>query len=168
MMRKAALALAVYAAACSPDPAQQAREDTAAVAAVNAAQNRIPPLKALGLEQLSPEDFSRMDDTGASCAFYLGTVPQAHALMVARPSYGWIKIDSELIRLTSDSGSNASPLGTRSHYTGKDLTVRIEPRSADSAASHEPRQIVPAQLIVRDRWDRVVFAAAGEQRCAAQ
>lgn len=167
-MRKAVLALALLGAACSPDPARQARDDAAAVAAVNAAQNRIPPLKALGLEQLSSEDFSRMDDTGASCAFYLGTVPQAHALMVSRPSYGWIKIDSELIRLTSDSGSNPGPLGTRSHYTGKELTVRIEPRSGDSAASHEPRQIVPAQLILRDRWDRVVFAAAGAQRCAAQ
>lgn len=167
-MRKAVLALALFAGACSPDPAQQAHEDAAAVAAVNAAQNRMTPLKALGLEQLSPDDFARMDDTGASCAFYLGTMPQAHALMVARPSYGWIKIDSELIRLTSDSGSNAGPLGTRSHYTGKDLTVRIEPSSGASAASREPRQIVPAQLILRDRWDRVVFAAAGEQRCAAQ
>lgn len=167
-MRTAVLALALFFAACSPDPAQQAREDAAAVAAVNAAQNRIPPLKALGLEQLAPEDFARMDDTGASCAFYLGTVPQATALMVARPSYGWIKIDSELLRLISDSGSTAGPLGTRNHYTGKELTVRIEPRSADSAISREPRQIVSAQIIVRDRWDRVVFAAAGEQRCASQ
>lgn len=167
-MRKAVLALALLGAACSPDPAQQAHEDAAAVAAVNAAQNRIPPLKALGLEQLAPEDFARMDDTGASCAFYLGTVPEAHALMVARPSYGWIKINSELMRLISDSGSKVGPLGTRSHYTGKDLTVRIEPRGGDGAASREARQIVPAQIIVRDRWDRVVFAAAGEQRCASQ
>ena len=167
-MRKAVLILAMFLAACSPDPAQQAREDAAAVAAVNAAQNRIPPMKALGLEQLAPEDFARMDDKGASCAFYLGTVPEARALMVARPSYGWVKIDSELLRLISDSGSTAGPLSTRSHYTGRDMTVRIEPRSGDRAASAQPRQIVPAQIIVRDRWDRVVFAAAGEQRCAAQ
>ena len=167
-MRKAVLALALIAAACSPDPAQQAREDAAAVAAVNAAQNRIPPLKALALEQLSPGDFARMDDKGASCAFYLGTVPEAHALMVSRPSYGWIKVNSELMRLISDSGSSTGPLGTRSHYTGADLTARIEPGNAGRMASDEPRQIVSAQLIVRDRWDRVVFAAAGEQRCAAQ
>ena len=167
-MRKAVLILALFFAACSPDPAQQAREDAAAVAAVNAAQNRIPPMKALGLEQLTPEDFARMDDKGASCAFYLGTVPEARALMVARPSYGWVKIDSELLRLISDSGSTAGPLSTRSHYTGRDMTVRIEPRSGDRVASAQPRQIVPAQIIVRDRWDRVVFAAAGEQRCASQ
>lgn len=167
-MRKAVLALALLGAGCTPDPASQAREDAAAVAAVNAAQNRIPPLKELGPGRLTSEDLSRMDDNGTSCAFYLGTERQNRALMVARPSYGWIKIDSELIRLISDSGSEAGPLGTRTRYTGKDVTVRIEPRSGSPATSHEPRQIFPAKLIVRDRWDRVVFATAGEQRCAAQ
>ena len=163
-MRHAVLVLTLLAAACGPSPEDKAREDAAAIAAVNAAQNRLPPIKALSLEQFTPGDFARMDDTGASCAFYAET----RAIAMARPSYAWIKLDGELIRLVSDSGSANGPLGTWAHYTGRALSLRIEPVGAAKADSTQPRQAGPAQLVVTDSWDRAVFAVAGSMRCAAQ
>lgn len=163
-MRRAILALTLLAAACGPSPEDKAREDAAAIAAVNAAQNRLPPIKALSLEQFTPGDFARMDDTGASCAFYAET----RAIAMARPSYGWIKLEGELMRLVSDSGSATGPLGTRTHYTGRALSLRIEPSDATAVDSVEPRQAGSARLVVYDSWDRAVFTVAGSTRCAAQ
>ena len=163
-MRAAILALTLLAAACGPSPEDKAREDAAAIAAVNAAQNRLPPIKTLSLEQFTPGDFARMDDTGASCAFYA----ESRAVGMARPSYGWIKLEGELIRLVSDSGSTAGPLGTWTRYTGRALSLRIEPVGAAIADSAQPQQTGPAQLVVTDSWDRAVFAVAGSMRCAAQ
>lgn len=168
MIREAVLILALMLGACGQSPEEMAREDEAAVAAVKAAQNRIPPPSALSPEQFGPDDFARMDDHGASCAFYLGSVPDARAVLMARPSYGWIKLEGDLLKLVSDSGSDAGPLGTWTRYAGKDISIRIEHKRADRVASEAPRQEAPAQLMVRDRWDRVVFAAAGSLRCAAQ
>lgn len=163
-MRAAVLALILLAAACGPSPEDKAREDAAAIAAVNAAQNRLPPAKALSLEQFTPGDFARMDDTGASCAFY----SEARAIAMARPGFGWIKLDGELIRLVSDSGSAAGPLGTYSRYTGRALSMRIEPAGAAATATVQTRLEMPAMISVFDQWDRVVFGLAGQMRCAAQ
>ncbi|WP_309623187.1 hypothetical protein [Novosphingobium sp.] len=164
-MRRAVLVLTLLsAAACGPSPEDKAREDAAAIAAVNAAQNRLPPIKALALEQFTPADFARMDDTGASCAFYSET----RAIAMARPSYGWIKLDGELIRLVSDSGSQVGPLGTYSHYTGRALTMRIDPAGAAAEATNQTRLAMPAMISVHDQWDRVVFGLAGDLRCASQ
>lgn len=167
-MRAALLLMLVTLTACGPSAEEQAREDAEAIAAVNAAQNRIPPIKALAPQQFTAEDFARMDDKGASCAFYLGSAPEARAIMVARPHFGWMKVDRELIQMTSDSGSGAGPLGTYTRYAGRENTVRIEAQNPDRMGSTAPQQVIPGQLMVRDRWDRVIFAAAGELRCAAQ
>ena len=163
-MRRAILALTLLAAACGPSPEDKAREDAAAIAAVNAAQNRLPPVKTLSLAQFTPDDFARMDDTGASCAFYA----ESRAIAMARPSYGWIKLEGELIQLVSDSGSAAGPLGTYSRYTGRALSLRIEPAGAAAAATMQTRLEMPAMISVFDQWDRVVFGLAGYMRCAAQ
>jgi hypothetical protein len=163
-MRAAVLVLSLLIAACGQSPEDKAREDAAAVSAVNAAQNRLPPLKALALERFMPDDFARMDDTGASCAFY----SEDRAMAMARPSYGWIKLEGELLQLVSDSGSTAGPLGTYSRYTGRKLSMQIEPAGAASVGALQTRQTMPAILSVSDQWDRTVFVLGGYIRCASQ
>ena len=163
-MRAALLVLTLLIAACGQSPQDKAREDAEAVAAVNAAQNRLPPLKALALERFTPDDFARMDDTGASCAFY----SEDRAIAMVRPSYGWIKLEGALTRLVSDSGSGPGPMGTYSRYTGREMSLRITPTGAASADAMQTRQTMPAMISVTDQWDRDVFGLGGYIRCASQ
>ena len=132
-MRHAVLVLTLLAAACGPSPEDKAREDAAAIAAVNAAQNRLPPIKALSLEQFTPGDFARMDDTGASCAFYAET----RAIAMARPSYAWIKLDGELIRLVSDSGSGFT-------WAGNSQSNRLTPWNNDPVSDAPGEALAPS------------------------
>lgn len=164
-MRTIAVILLLAAlSACEKNAEQRKAEDAAAIAVVNAAQNRLPPLKMVTPEPLQEADLARIDASGPGCLFGNadGTAPP---LLMMVGSFGWIKIEGEVIRLAGDSGSAATPARTWSHYSGKAFTLRIEPIDAAAAATGDPGRSYPANLVVRDAYDRVVYRVAGLQDC---
>ncbi|MEQ1497020.1 MAG: hypothetical protein ABL914_00030 [Novosphingobium sp.] len=167
-MRHWILGLSILLGGCQANPQQKPFDDPEVIAALEEAQRRIPPFKALAPEQLSPGDFTQMDDNGGSCAFYLDSAPDARALLVTRPNFGWIKLEGQLLRLGVVKRSAAGPFGTRIQYLGRQLDLRLEPSEPDQAAPAGERQIIPGQIVINDAWGRAVFVAAGKLRCAAQ
>lgn len=108
-----------------------------------------------------------MDDVGSRCT--LPVDPDGHAIpqLVTMGSYGWIKLDGELIRLAADTSSQPGYGKTWSRYTGKQLTLRIEPtesRAAPVTANGVHRLV---RLTVRDAWQRVIYEKSVWQACAA-
>jgi hypothetical protein len=166
MMRKLTLIAVLLVAGCGKDPVQQRREDDQAVAAVNAAQNRLPPPKPFRPEPLTVEDLARMDDVGARCILPADPAGPAIPQLVTMGSYGWIKLDGELIRLVADTAGQPGNNRTWSRYTGKELTLRIEPaeaRAAPITANGVHRRV---RLTVRDAWQRVIFETTVWQACS--
>ncbi len=158
-MRKSVLGLSVLLAACQAEPQTSALDDPAAIAAVTGG----PKVAVLDPQQFLPSDFAQMDDQGASCALYL----QDRAVFLARPHFGWIKLDGQLRRMKAQGG--AGPLGTRSQYHGSGLRVELVPSgAAGDTASSQPRQELPAQIIITDRDNNTVFGVVGSMRCAVQ
>jgi hypothetical protein len=145
--------------ACGENPERKRAADEADIAAVEAAQGRLPPLQALEPELLETEDLGRMDIGGAGCTIRLERDP-ARPLFVAAKALGWMKRDGELIKLAADTGSTQSPGLTWSRYTGRELTVRIE--SIQLSASPD---MAPVTVTIRDAYDRVIFRAAATRQC---
>lgn len=161
---RCSLVLLALLSACGQSKEGRARDDAAAIAAVKAAQNQLPPIRLIVPEALLPDDLGRIDASGGRCSLVLpsGAAP----VLVTMGSYGWIKLDSELIKLAADIGSDHGPVRTWSHYVGKQITLRVEPADTDTAPGSGPvRHRV--KLVVRDAWDRIVFAADGAQACQA-
>lgn len=167
MMRKLTLIAVLLVGACGKDPVQQRREDDQAVAAVNAAQNRLPPLKPLRLQQLTSEDLGRMDDVGSRCTLPADPTGPAIPQIVTMGSYGWIKLDGELIRLAADTSSQPGYGKTWSRYTGKELTLRIEPAESPAAPATAKDVHRLVRLTVRDAWQRVIYETSAWQACTA-
>ncbi len=168
MMRKLTLIAVFLLAACGKNPAEQLREDDQAVAAVNAAQNRLPPVQPFVPEFLSSEDMARMDGAGGRCSYHFpGPHGRSNFVLVTMGSFGWIKNDSELIKLAADTGSAGAPARTWTHYTGRNLTLRIDnPRPSMHAPPNSHALVEDlVTLTVRDQYDRAIFREELAQDC---
>ena len=125
--------LGLALAACGPSAEQQRKSDDRDVAAVEAAQNRLPPTKAVALQFLAPADQARMDGAGGRCAYGNGGAQQTDPVLVTMGSFGWIKVRGELTKLAADSGSEPGPVRTWTHYTGQEITLRVLPDESSAA-----------------------------------
>ena len=152
-------------AACGPNAEQQRKDDDKDVAAVEAAQHRLPPTEAVALQLLLPEDQARMDGVGGRCAFSNREAAQTDPVLVTMGSFGWIKVKGELIKLAADSGSEPGPVRTWTRYTGRENTLRILPAETRTAPSDSIRTRQLVRLVMRDAWDREVSAADLVQDC---
>lgn len=158
------LALLVGASACENEPsaAEMAARSEADVAMVREAQNRRPPLEELYPEPITRADIDRGDLFAASCTMQHPS--GAHALALAFADNGYLKIDGELVRFAADKGSVSQPLDTWSKYDGREYSFSLRLDKAEAAEGHVVENL-PARMLVRDRFDRIVFDYSGTARC---
>ena len=161
------LPLMLAACACSSeDHAANEAEDARVVQAVRKA-NAAPP----GIVEVTPEpllspDIERWDLYGQSCAYAPGT--SLGARVIAREGDAFMKIDGDLVRFASDSGSREMPMRTRSVYNGREFSLRLEIVDHDKEASLKSGPgTYEGTIWLRDQWDRVVYQGSGTVSCAA-
>ena len=165
MWRHWLLALVLLASACGPElsPAQKAAEDAKAVAMVEAAQDRHPPLRPLAPQPLTAQDIERGQLFGAGCGFEPagGTQP----ILLARAKRAVMKLEQRPTSFASDPGGVQLPLGTWEHYVGKGLSLRIAKAEGNGLGGGDEAMQWPARLTVRDQYDRIVYVGEGTLRC---
>ena len=136
-----------------------AAEDDQAIAAVEAAQKRIPAAVFVTLQPISASN-------DLPCAF---NVPASVKPPVFRfgPGAGTVMIDGIVKAFSADSGSIEIYPGVRQQYDGKEFSVYIQ-LDADDPANRGNANYWPAKLTMSDRYERTVFFGVGMVTCGAQ
>lgn len=163
-MRVAIILGCLVVAACGPTEEERRADDAADVAAVNAAQNRLPPVVPVRPELLIGGDMERIDASGPGCTITIGDT-LGPPVFVAVGSYGWIKLDGLMIKFAGDTGSERGPEKTWTRYTGRERTLRIEDADAMPLSTGEGAGDSDVVLTMRDAWDRVVYRGNGWRTC---
>lgn len=155
MARPFALLALVLLASCAdePTPEEQRLIDDAAVAAVEQANARVPPVEEVRPQIITDADVAEAAIEGAHCTFMPGT--NSGPRLIARPRDAFIKLDGEVLRLAADAGSLELAGGTRTIYNGRAIEVRL--------AMHEGEGTVT----ILDPYHREVYAGSGTVACVA-
>ncbi len=134
-------------------------EDDQAIAAVEAAQKRMPPAVFVTLQPISAS-------SDLPCAF---NVPASVKPPVFRfgPGAGTVMIDGVVKAFAADSGSIEIYPGVRQQYDGKEFSLQIQ-LDADDPANRGNANYWPAKLTITDRYDRPVFFGVGMVTCGVQ
>lgn len=160
--------LTIMLAGCSSeadreDVAAKAREDEAAIAAVEAAQT--PPPQPVKLSAITFPDVERENLFGAGCNF----APKGGgmgAIAMAQNQAGYLKIDNKVVRFAPDAGSKELFYGARQKYTGTSNSFELVLDGEGKQSSYEVTDY-SGRLVVRDSADRVVYDAQGLVQCGA-
>lgn len=151
------LGLAALLTACqSPSPEEQAAADARAVARVEAAQEMKPPVQPVMPEPvpLTARKVFKLSEAG--CDFRSDPQPGAEPLLIAGRAKAVLRINGQPAILAADSGSPELPFGARVKYSGRQHWAQLTREPATGEGT----------LILRDRYDRVVYAATGPLDCA--
>lgn len=165
------LSLGLLSAACSKAPRQS---DEQAIAQVEAIQNERAPAREVAPEPILYPDIMQGKLIAAGCNFVADGGGMG-AVLMAQADRGVIKLGGHLVALAADKGSARMPLGSWSHYVGRDYALtftRIEGASASASASASTpsggsvqAQTFRAQVVISDADARAVYAAKGEAQC---
>ncbi|HIQ16638.1 MAG TPA: hypothetical protein EYH41_01305 [Novosphingobium capsulatum] len=165
------LSLGLLSAACSKAPRQS---DEQAIAQVEAIQNERAPAREVAPEPILYPDIMQGKLIAAGCNFVADGGGMG-AILMAQADRGVIKLGGHLVALAADKGSARMPLGSWSHYVGRDYALtftRIEGASASASASagtpfggSVQAQTFRAQVVISDADARAVYAAKGEAQC---
>lgn len=164
-MRAVLLLLLPALAACGQSAEEKRAADEADVAAVEAAQKRMPPLAPMRPQMLLEEDIARIDAAGPGCVLRIGE-GLSPPVLITVGSFGWLKLDDEIVKVAGDSGSERGPAQTWTRYSGKQATLRIGFNDGDIAPSGAPGEGHAVTLTMRDAYDRVVYRGQGMQTCS--
>ncbi len=156
------LVLAGCGDADAPDGPVQS--DAQAVTMVEAANDVLPPLVPMVPEAILETDVATFDIGGAACQYASGTSqgPQ----VIASESDAYIKLDGEVTRLASDSGSRELPFGSRSRYSGREYSLQLEVIGEGNQTGYEVVEYEGA-VSLRDRYEREIFRGSGPALCGA-
>ena len=166
MLRLTALAALILLSGCGRllSPEEQKRRDAEDVAAVEAMQKVMPPIKPIALQPITLAEITAKNLSGAGCSF---GKTSAQPLALALVGRAVIKVDDATELLISDNGGNKLEAGAWEHYLGKVHTLTLKrvpgPGTPGAAKSTE----YAGELIVRDAWDRNVYSAQGVLNCGA-
>jgi len=147
-----------------PSPEEQAMADARDVALVEAANEVMPPLDEVTPEPILLPDIERYDLYGEACNYAPGT--SLGTRVVAREADAFVKIEGEIHRLAADPGSRELPLHTRTLYSGKEYSLRLNMVPQDDAEAEETPDY-EGTVILRDQWGRVVYEGTGLAQCKA-
>ena len=155
----AALAVLFVLTACGENltPEEQALRDERDIAMVERANNSMPPLKEVTPEPLLYPDIERNDLLGAACNYAPGT--SLGTRVIAREADAFMKVDGEVIRFAADPGARELPLRTRSLYTGREYSLRLQIAGGAEAGDYT------GQVTLRDSRGRVVYEGEGPAQC---
>lgn len=159
MTRYVALIAALLATGCTKQaPQERAISDAEAVAAVEAAQNREPPLVAVNLEPITRADIDRYNLHDKGCQL-VRAVDRGDPLVLVNDGRAMVRVAGDVLPLAADVGG--AQLGTRAwqYYSGKRFALTLKPVGGAPLPS-------PGELQLRDAWGRVVFATTGTLSCA--
>ncbi|WP_197274709.1 hypothetical protein [Novosphingobium sp. AAP83] len=138
--------------------------DAEAIAAVNAAQDIKAPVEPLALQPILSPDITKNKLHGTGCAF----VPEGGgigAVLLAQDKRGVIKVGNALVILAPDTGSAQMPLGSWSHYTGKENALTLT--ASSPATPLGTGQQFKGKLVITDEHERPVYSASGDFQCRA-
>jgi hypothetical protein len=166
-MKRLAWFLPLLLAGCGdrePTAAERNAREVADIRAVEKAQD-IPPTP-VTLEVIGYPDIEKNDLHGAGCAFApkdggLGT------LALAQERAAYIKVDGKLERLAADIGSPTLPTGARGKYDGKVHSLVLDIAEGEGKQHAMEAMNYPAELMVRNERDQVVYQASGTAQCGA-
>ena len=165
MRRYYIAALALAAISCSAEPeAVSDADQQRLVESVRLANDAKPSIVEVTPEPLLQPDIERWDLYGQACAYAPGT--SLGARVIAREGDAFMKIDGELVRFASDSGSRKLPMRTYSLYNGRAYSLRLE--IADEGAAVNLKNgpgTYEGTIWLRDQWDRVVYQGSGTVSC---
>ena len=161
-----AIAALLVLAACKrePTPEEQAMADARDVAMVEAANEVMPPLEEVTPEPILLPDIERYDLYGEACNYAPGT--SLGTRVVAREADAFVKVEGEVHRLAADPGSRELPLHTRTLYSGKEYSLRLNMVPQDGAEAGEAPDY-EGSVILRDQYGRVVYEGTGLAQCKA-
>ena len=167
MRRHYIAALTLAAIACSAEPEVVSDADQQRlVESVRLANDAKPSIVEVTPEPLLQPDIERWDLYGQACAYAPGT--SLGARVIAREGDAFMKIDGELVRFASDSGSRELPMRTYSLYNGRAYSLRLEiaDEGEEISVKSGPGNY-EGTIWLRDRWDRVVYQGSGTVSCAS-
>lgn len=166
-MRKAlGVAALLVLAGCEREatPEEQAMADARDVAMVEAANEVMPPIEEVTPEPILLPDIERYDLYGEACNYAPGT--SLGTRVVAREADAFVKIEGEVHRLAADPGSRELPLHTRTLYSGKEYSLRLNMVPQEGAEAGETPDY-EGSVILRDQYGRVVYEGTGLAQCKA-
>ncbi|MFC4255669.1 hypothetical protein GRI97_17705 [Altererythrobacter xixiisoli] len=176
-MRKLAVCgTLLWLAACTEpvSPEEQRRADEQMVAAVEQANNAPPPVELITPDPILDADMQRHDMDGPGCIYAPGT--NLSTRVVARETDAFMKLGGRITRFAADPGSRELPSGTRTLYSGRGHTLRLnilahpdpsQPASPDTETP-EPdgeQHAEQGSIMLRDAFGRVVYEGSGFAEC---
>ena len=162
-----ALGLVLLLGACEEglSPEERAARDARDVAAVEAGNSSLPPPQSISPQVIGYPDIEKYNLFGAGCSFAPGN--SMGAIVLALDDIAYIKLEDDIIRLASDTGSSELPLGAHSNYDGKEYQVELALEEDKGVISGEETMTFPGFVIIRDANDQVVYQADGAVQCGA-
>lgn len=162
-----ALGLLLLLGACEDElsPEERAARDARDVAAVEAGNSTNPPPQPISPQVIGYPDIEKYNLFGAGCSFAPGT--SMGAIVLAMDDTAYIKLEGEIIRLASDTGSSDLPLGAHTQYDGKEYQIELALEEDEGVLSGEETMTYPGFAIIRDANDQVVYQADGAMQCGA-
>ncbi len=167
MLRLLGLAAVIALGGCGQtvSPEEKKQRDAADVAAVEAMQKIVPPIKPLALQAITLEEITAKNLSGAGCSF--STTTAAQPIVLALVGRAVIKQDDHIDLLISDNGGAKLEAGAWEHYVGKDNTLTLKRTPGDGTPGVAVSTQYAGELIVRDAWERIVYSARGTINCGA-
>lgn len=136
-----------------------AAEDARAIAAVEAAQLRLPPVDFVTLQPIAEND-------GQPCAFNFSVSARPPVFRFG-PDAGRIVIDGNVKSFAADHGSVEIYPGVRQEFDGKEFSLQLQ-HDVDDADNRGNAQRWPAKLTIKDRHERLVLLGMGVVTCGPQ
>lgn len=166
MRELAAFAALIALTGCgeSMSPGEQALQDERDIAMVERANESMPPLREVTPEPILYPDIERNDLFGAACNYAPGT--SLGTRVIARQADAFMKIDGEVVRFAADPGARELPLGTRSLYSGREYSLRLQIEGEGEQAGIETENYT-GQVTLRDSHGRVVYEGEGLAQCGS-
>lgn len=166
-MRWLALIPLAMLIACNegPSPEEQAAQEARDIAAVEAGNARRPPARPISPQVIGYPDIEKYNLFGAGCSFAPGN--SIGAIMLAMDDTAYIKLEDDLVRFASDSGSSELPMGTRTRYDGREYQLELALERDKGMVSGEETVNYPGFVTVRDATDQVVYQADGTMQCGS-
>lgn len=158
------LAFTLILAGCGDQQTAQEKSerDAAAVAAVEAAQDRQPPVVLVTPEPLTADELKHAAFSGQRCTFRRDGAVDTRPVLAIAAKKGLLKLNGKPAVVAADTGSRGLPYGAHAKYSGRANALHIEKEgSALPGSTGEWRGIVT----VTDQFERPVFTARGSFDC---